>query len=85
VLLSTTSWPGAHVVLTAAPVEWTGLGDGHGHLRRHRLAVTRGGRGSAGRTTCAEVVLPVRAEPTTSRTTGAPPRRPVETPLRMVG
>ncbi|WNB86829.1 hypothetical protein [Cellulomonas sp. ATA003] len=62
VLLSTSTWPGAHVVLAAEPVGWTGLGDGHGHLRRHRLAVTRSGRGSAGRAARAEVVLPLPAQ-----------------------
>ena len=87
VLLSTTSWPGANLVLAAEPVEWTGLGDGHGHLRRHRLAVTRGGRGSAGRATRAEVVLPVRPETPASRSAAAPARRHVEAPapLRLVG
>ena len=89
VLLSTTSWPGAHVVLTAEPVEWTGLGDGHGHLRRHRLVVTRGGRGSAGRGARTEVVLPVRPEAVgASRTTTEPDRPTVAVPaapLRMVG
>ncbi|HEY8717944.1 hypothetical protein [Pengzhenrongella sp.] len=59
VLLSTAPWPGAHLVLTAEATGWTGLGAGYGHLRSHRLAVTRGGRGSAGRPVRAEVVLPV--------------------------
>jgi hypothetical protein len=88
VLLSTTPWTGANVVLSAEPVEWTGLGDGHGHLRRHRLAVTRGGRGSAGRGVHAEVVLPVRPETATARPGVAPTRRPAEAPtvpLRLVG
>ena len=60
VLLSTVPWSGAHLVLTAEPVGWTGLGAGYGHLRSHRLVVTRGGRGSAGRPVRGEVVLPVR-------------------------
>lgn len=88
VLLSTTSWPGAHVVLTAEPVEWTGLGTGHGHLHRHRLAVTRGGRGSAGRGGRAEVVLPVPPDATGTRAAAAPTRRPdgaPSVPLRLVG
>jgi hypothetical protein len=86
VLLSTSPWTGANVVLTAEPVEWTGLGDGHGHLRRHRLSVTRGGRGSAGRGARAEVVLPVRPETAAAGPTVAPVRHqaPVA-PLRMVG
>jgi hypothetical protein len=88
VLLSTAPWSGANLVLTAEPVEWTGLGDGHGHLRRHRLAVTRGGRGSAGRGARAEVVLPVRPETSATRTGSPARRRPVEVPavpLRLVG
>jgi hypothetical protein len=87
VLLSTGPWTGANVVLTAEPVEWTGLGDGHGHLRRHRLAVTRGGRGSAGRGVHAEVVLPVRPETAAAGPAAAPARRPAEAtvPLRLVG
>jgi hypothetical protein len=88
VLLSTTPWPGAHVVLTAEPVGWTGLGAGHGHLDRHRLAVTRAGRGSAGRGVRAEVVLPVRPDTVPARSSAAPTRRadaPSAAPLRMVG
>jgi hypothetical protein len=88
VLLSTAPWPGAQLVLSAEPVEWTGLGVGHGHLRRHRLAVTRSGRGSAGRGVRAEVVLPVRLG-TAARSASAPARRPADqtpaVPLRMVG
>jgi surface antigen len=88
VLLSTVPWSGANVVLTAEPVEWTGLGHGHGHLRRHRLAVTRGGRGSAGRGARAEVVLPVRPGAAAPQASVAPVRRPAEVPaapLRLVG
>ena len=88
VLLSTTSWPGAHVTLVAEPVEWTGLGAGHGHLRRHRVAVTRGGRGSAGRGARTEVVLPVRPQDGATPATTAPARQPAgapAVPLRMVG
>jgi hypothetical protein len=88
VLLSTGPWSGANVVLAAEPVEWTGLGDGHGHLRRHRLAVTRGGRGSAGRGARAEVVLPVPPGTVVAGAGTAPARRPAEAPvlpLRMVG
>lgn len=63
VLLSTVRWPGAHLVLTAEPSVWTGLGAGHGHLRSHRWTVTRSGRGGAGRVVLADVVLPVGASP----------------------
>jgi hypothetical protein len=89
VLLSTAPWPGANLVLTAEPVEWTGLGTGHGHLRRHRIAVTRTGRGSAGRGERAEVVLPVQLRPAGTGSAAAPGRRrPADVPaapLRMVG
>jgi hypothetical protein len=84
VLLSTARWPGAHLVLAAEPAGWTGLGAGYGHLRSHRLIVTRGGRGSAGRPWRAEVVLPVDER-------GAPvdPSRPTApheaAPLQLVG
>ena len=79
VLLSTVPWPGAHLVLTAEPAGWTGLGDGYGHLHSHRLSVTRSGRGSAGRTVQAEVVLPVGADE------GAAPYQVPAAPLRLVG
>ncbi|MBX9246990.1 hypothetical protein ICW40_19550, partial [Actinotalea ferrariae] len=55
VLVPTTPWPGAHVVLTAAAEEWEGLGRGHGRLRSRRLVVDRQGRGSAARPVRAEV------------------------------
>ncbi|RYV52657.1 hypothetical protein [Pengzhenrongella frigida] len=87
VLLSTVSWVGAHLVLTAVPAGWTGLGIGHGHLRSQRLTVTRGGRGSAGRLVRAEVVLPVRerAGVPTDPLRQLPAGPPEATPLRLVG
>jgi hypothetical protein len=88
VLLSTVRWPGAQLVLTAEPAGWTGLGVGYGHLRSHRLTVTRSGRGGADRTVLAEVVLPVRehagAPIDPSPGCGAPPAHP-DLPLRLVG
>jgi len=48
VLLATTPWPGAHVVLQASPVRWEGVGtDGSGRVRRGRTSVTRHGRPGA--------------------------------------
>lgn len=58
VLLPTTPWPGAHVVLTAEASRWDGLGHGHGRLRTGRVVVRRTGRGSAARQRRFDVVLP---------------------------
>lgn len=59
VLLSTTPWPGARVVLTVTESRWDGIGLGHGRLRERRLIVRGGGRGSAARGWRAEVSLAV--------------------------
>ena len=57
VLLSTTFWPGAHVVLTVEASHWDGLGRGNGRLRDRRLTVRGGGRGSAAQGWRTEVTL----------------------------
>jgi hypothetical protein len=59
VLLSTTPWTGARVVLTVTESCWDGIGQGHGRLRERRLIVRGGGRGSAARGWRAEVSLTV--------------------------
>ncbi|WP_188484539.1 hypothetical protein [Cellulomonas carbonis] len=58
VLVPTTPWPGAHVVLDAAGAHWEGLGRGHGRLRSRRLTVRRTGRGGAAHGSVHEVVVP---------------------------
>lgn len=58
VLLPTTPWPGAHVVLTAEVSHWEGLGRGYGRLRSRRLTVQRSGRGMASRGHRVEVTVP---------------------------
>ncbi|WP_372594712.1 hypothetical protein [Actinotalea sp.] len=58
VLLTTTPWPGASVVLTASVSRWGGVGRGEGRLRDGVLTVDRQGRGAAGRGWRGEVVLP---------------------------
>lgn len=63
VILATTPWPGAHLVLTAERSEWSGLGAGHGRLLSRRLTVTRTGRGSAGDRKQQEVWLPAAGAP----------------------
>jgi hypothetical protein len=57
VLVIAGDWPGADVRLSVARSEWEGLGDGHGHLRRHRLEVVATGRRAAARERRAEIVL----------------------------
>jgi hypothetical protein len=46
VLVTTSSWEGAHVRLRVASSLWTGLSDGHGHLRGRRVQVVVEGKGS---------------------------------------
>ncbi|WP_199421815.1 hypothetical protein [Actinotalea solisilvae] len=73
VLLPTTPWPGAHVVLTARSEEWEGLGRGHGRLRSRRLVVERQGRGSAAQPVRAQVHLPADARAVAERRAEAVP------------
>lgn len=63
VLLPTTAWPGAQVVLTAQGSQWHGLGRGHGRLRSRRLTVQRGGRGTAAQGLRSQVTLPLAPHP----------------------
>jgi hypothetical protein len=58
VLVVAGDWPGADVRLSVARSMWEGLGDGHGHLRRHRLEVVATGRRAAARERRVELVLP---------------------------
>lgn len=59
VLLTSTSWPGAHVVLTAEQGRWSGVGTGDGRLRTHELRVVRTGRGSAAVPATVDLALPL--------------------------
>lgn len=53
-------WPDrTDLRLTVTASRWSGLGDGHGHLRERRLEVTLDGRGTAGRRRQVQVSLPV--------------------------
>lgn len=63
VLLPTTPWPGAHVVLTAEISHWEGLGRGYGRLRSRRLTVQRSGRGTVSRGHRVEVTVPDGSRP----------------------
>src|SRR5690554_4055994 len=85
VLVSTTPWPGAALVLGVRTLGWTGAGEGEGRLRSLDVRVTRSGRGAAGQRLAVELTLPLaapsaRAEGRThGRTTvpdGAPLREP---------
>jgi len=59
VLLTSGTWPGADVVLTAERGRWSGVGAGDGRLRRCELRVTRTGRGGAGVRQSVELTLPL--------------------------
>lgn len=57
VLVATTPWPGASVVLTVEGTRWSGVGRGDGRLRDRVLTVSRFGRGAASRGWRGEVLL----------------------------
>lgn len=57
VMVSTTSWPGASLVLTVEEQQWSGLGEGDGRLRAQRVTVRRNGRGRAAAPLRREIVL----------------------------
>ena len=52
------AWPEVDMALRVAGVEWEGLGQGHGHLRRRRLDVEATGRRGADRPRRASLWLP---------------------------
>jgi hypothetical protein len=58
VLMPTTDWPGADLVIEATGRHWEGLSHGYGRLRRQRLEVTTTGRGRAARLGTAALTLP---------------------------
>ena len=51
-------WEGGDLWLSMAGAEWSGLGDGWGHLRARRAVLRSDGRGAAGRARQARVWLP---------------------------
>jgi hypothetical protein len=57
VLVVAGEWPGADIRLSVARSEWEGLGNGHGHLQRHRLDVVGTGRRAAARERRVEIVI----------------------------
>ncbi|GIG39520.1 hypothetical protein [Cellulomonas phragmiteti] len=84
-LLTTTTWPGASVVLDAGPARWSGVGAGDGRLLTCEVQVRRTGRGSAAVPTSADVVLPF-APPGEHVPPGPVRRRPrTAGGLRLVG
>lgn len=80
VLLPTTPWSGAHVVLTAEGSRWDGLGRGDGRLRSRHLVVRRGGRGASAQECRSGVMLPA-APPLWG---GAAPVSPADDGRRVV-
>ncbi|SDH61394.1 hypothetical protein SAMN05192558_12235 [Actinokineospora alba] len=51
------AWPGADLELRCTRARWSGLGDGHGHLRARQVEVYAQGRGSAARPVRARLAL----------------------------
>jgi hypothetical protein len=76
VLLATGPWPGADLELTPARADWSGLGDGHGHLVSRETRIRARGRGAAARPAEATVLLPGEG--------GAPAPVPPQFRLRRV-
>ena len=58
VLLPFGPWPGADVELTCTGARWSGLGDGHGHLRAREIVVHARGRGAAAKPVRTKLLLP---------------------------
>ncbi|NMM16971.1 MAG: hypothetical protein HHJ14_07460 [Cellulomonas sp.] len=91
VLLTSGTWPGADVVLTAERGRWSGVGAGDGRLRTCELRVTRTGRGGAGVRQSVELTLPlVQGVGAVAPAVPAAPAELVErlvptAPLRLVG
>lgn len=93
VLVSTSPWPGAAVVLGVRTLGWTGTGEGEGRLRSLDVQVMRSGRGAAGNRLSVELTLPL-APPGNEHAHGTPVRQsrartrtapPAGEPLRLVG
>lgn len=91
VLLTSGTWSGADVVLTAERGRWSGVGAGDGRLRTCELRVTRTGRGGAGVRQSVELTLPlVQGVGPVAPAVPAAPAELVErlvptAPLRLVG
>ena len=80
VLLSTTDWPGAGVVLAVERGRWTGVDAGEGRLRTHEIRVSRTGRGSAAVPQSLDLTLPLGAVPVVAEQSSV-----AQPGLRLVG
>lgn len=63
VLLPRCRWPGADIDIRCRGEQWSGVGDGAGRLREHRLSVSVTGRGAAAREAGTDMVLPSGSAP----------------------
>lgn len=61
VLVPTTAWPGSDLVIDVTERRWTGLGMGHGRLRRQELTLRAAGRGRAAQPRTVTISLPLRS------------------------
>ena len=60
VLIVLGAWPQSDATLRVTESSWSGVGDGHGHLRNRRITVTSLlGQGSTGRPRTAHLTLPL--------------------------
>ena len=66
VLVPTTAWTGCDLVITVTGRKWTGLGLGHGRLRRQEMTLESVGRGRAVQPRTVTVIMPALSDPVTS-------------------
>lgn len=58
VLVPTAAWPGSDLVIEVTGRSWTGLGAGHGRLRRQELSLRAAGRGRAAQPRTTTITMP---------------------------
>ncbi|MGX7680768.1 hypothetical protein ACSMXN_17925 [Jatrophihabitans sp. DSM 45814] len=79
-----TAWPAVEVQLSAQHSHWTGIGDGYGRIKAHRVTVSAVGKGRSARPRTADLWLPSAASVTQSPSTGTRPSDSQQTSSRPV-
>jgi hypothetical protein len=80
VLITTTPWPGSDLTMEVVDRRWSGLGQGHGRLRRQEVTLRAVGRGQAARPRQVDVTMP---PPSTAARTGAVKRGAADEPVQL--